>query len=156
MSKIKPWEISKLSCKQDLTSSAQIILLQRLDSFLSSINLFFTEISMDNLHLVRISLRRLRYPMELFPNCFNRKKYLNFYKILSSLQDLSGEVRDLDILKQNLNSYFKKDKSKTEEINFSKIDLKKNQLQTDLKLELMKFIHGKELKDFRKLINHHI
>lgn len=94
--------------------------------------------------------------MEVFLKYFDRKKYLSFYKIVSSLQDLSGEVRDLDILKQNLNIYCNKDTSKTEEINLSKIDIKKEQFQSNLKLELMKFIHGKELKDFKKLINHHI
>lgn len=156
MSKTKHWEISNLSYKQDLTSSAKIILRQRLETLLSAVNLYFNEISMENLHQVRISLRRLRYPMELFLKCFNRKKYLSFYKIVSSLQDLTGEVRDLDILKQNMISYCKKDKSKTEKINFCKIDIKKNQLQSNLKLELMKFIHGKELKDFKKLINQHI
>jgi len=156
MSKTKPWEISKLSIKQNLTPSAKIILRQRLESFLSSINLYLLEINPENLHQVRISLRRLRYPMEVFLKYFDRKKYWSFYKIVSSLQDLSGEVRDLDILKQNLNIYCNKDKSKTEEINFSKIDIKKEQFQSNLKLELMKFIHGKELKDFKKLINHHI
>jgi len=156
MSKTKPWEISKLSIKQNLTPSAKIILRQRLESFLSSLNLYLSEINSENLHQVRISLRRLRYPMEVFLKYFDRKKYWSFYKIVSSLQDLSGEVRDLDILKQNLNIYCNKDKSKTEEINFSKIDIKKEQFQSNLKLELMKFIHGKELKDFKKLINHHI
>jgi len=156
MSKTKPWEISKLSIKQNLTPSAKIILRQRLESFLSSINLYLSEINPENLHQVRISLRRLRYPMEVFLKYFERKKYLSFYKIVSSLQNLSGEVRDLDILKQNLNIYSDKDTSKTEEINFSKIDIKKEQFQSNLKLELMKFIHGKELKDFKKLINHHI
>ncbi|OGU81271.1 MAG: hypothetical protein A2W11_05710 [Ignavibacteria bacterium RBG_16_35_7] len=123
---------------------------------MSSLNLYLSEINSENLHQVRISLRRLRYPMEVFLKYFDRKKYWSFYKIVSSLQDLSGEVRDLDILKQNLNIYCNKDKSKTEEINFSKIDIKKEQFQSNLKLELMKFIHGKELKDFKKLINHHI
>ncbi len=156
MSKTKPWEISKLSIKQNLTPSAKIILRQRLESFLSSINLYLSEINPENLHQVRISLRRLRYPMEVFLKYFDRKKYWSFYKIVSSLQDLSGEVRDLDILKQNLNIYCNKDTSKTEEINLSKIDIKKEQFQSNLKLELMKFIHGKELKDFKKLINHHI
>ena len=105
MSKTKPWEISKLSIKQNLTPSAKIILRQRLESFLSSLNLYLSEINSENLHQVRISLRRLRYPMEVFLKYFDRKKYWSFYKIVSSLQDLSGEVRDLDILKQNLNIY---------------------------------------------------
>jgi len=48
MAKTKPWEILNLSCKQDLSSSARIILSQRLESLLSSINSYFTEVSIEN------------------------------------------------------------------------------------------------------------
>jgi CHAD domain-containing protein len=156
MSRTKPWEIPKLSIKQNLATSAKIILRQRLKSFLSSLKLYLSEVNPENLHLLRISLRRLRYPMELFIKCFDRKTFLSFYKIISSLQDLSGQVRDLDILRENINIYFINDKSEAEGKNFKKIDIKREQLQNDLKFELMKFLHGKELKDFKKLINRHI
>ena len=156
MAKTKSWEISKLSCKQDLTSAAKVILNQRLENLLSGINYYFTDISSENLHQVRISLRRVRYSMELFLKCFNRKKYMGFYKIISSLQDISGEVRDLEILKQNLKRFSKGSALKADKINFTKIEVEKNQFQSRLKLELMKFMHGKELKDFKKLINLHI
>ena len=156
MSKTKLWEISKLSCKQDLSTSAKIILSQRLDLLLSSINLYFAEINIEKLHQVRISLRRMRYPMELFVKCFNRKRYLSFYKIISSLQNSSGEIRDLDLFKMNLSKYFKKDKFKVENVIAENLDIKKNKLESNFKLELMEFIHGKELKEFGKLINHRL
>lgn len=94
--------------------------------------------------------------MEVFIKCFNRKKYLSFYKIISSLQDSSGFVRDLDVLKQNFETYNKTDNSKFEEITLNKIIVKRGQLQSKFKLELMKFIHSKELQEFKKIINHHI
>jgi len=62
MSKTKHWEISNLSYKQDLTSSAKIILRQRLETLLSAVNLYFNEISMENLHQVRISLKKVKIP----------------------------------------------------------------------------------------------
>lgn len=155
MPKTKNWEITHLSTEEDLTSSAKVILCQRLDSLLASISSYFSEINEENLHQVRISLRRVRYSMELFIKCFNRKKYLSFYKIVSSLQDISGSVRDLDVLKQNLKYFWSDNKSAKKNINFNKVDENKNLLQANLKLELMKFIHSKELKEFKKLINHH-
>jgi len=155
MPKTKNWEINKLSPKGDLTSSAKVILCQRLDSLLVSISSYLLEINEENLHQVRIALRRVRYSMELFIKCFNRKKYLSFYKNVSSLQDLSGSVRDLDILKQNLNNFYSDHKSKNKDIDFDRIGEKKNLLESNLKLELMKFVHSKELKEFKKLINHH-
>ena len=155
MPKTKNWEITHLSIEEDLTSSAKVILCQRLDSLLASISSYFSEINEENLHQVRISLRRVRYSMELFIKCFNRKKYLGFYKIVSSLQDISGSVRDLDVLKQNLKYFWSDNKPSKKNINFNKVDENKNLLQSNLKLELMKFIHSKELKEFKKLINHH-
>ncbi len=116
MTKIKTWEIKELSRKENLISSAKIILQNRLENLLKSITSYFNEINEENLHKLRIALRRLRYPMEVFIKCFNRKKYLSFYKIISSLQESSGFVRDLDVLKQNLETYNKTDNSKFEEI----------------------------------------
>lgn len=156
MTKIKTWEIKELSRKENLVSSAKIILQNRLENLLKSISSYFNEINEKNLHKLRIALRRLRYPMEVFIKCFNRKKYLSFYKIISSLQESSGFVRDLDVLKQNLETYNKTDNSKFEEINLNKIIVKKGQLQSKFKIELMKFIHSKELKEFKKIISHHI
>ena len=156
MTKIKTWEIKELSRKENLVSSAKIILQNRLENLLKSIASYFNEINEENLHKLRIALRRLRYPMEVFIKCFNRKKYLSIYKIISSLQESSGFVRDLDVLKQNLETYNKTDNSKFEEIDLNKIIVMKGQLQSKFKLELMKFIHSKELKEFKKIISHHI
>lgn len=155
MSETKTWEISKLSCKSNLADSAKVILQNRTDGLMNSIMNYLDKTSEDNLHEIRISIRRLRYPMEVFIKCFNRKKYLSFYKSLSKLQDKSGDVRDLDIFKKNLVTFQKQNNSHLKKINFDAIDSHKNELQANLKLDLMKFIHGKELKAFKKMINSH-
>ena len=54
MPKTKNWEITHLSTEEDLTSSAKVILCQRLDSLLASISSYFSEINEENLHQVRI------------------------------------------------------------------------------------------------------
>lgn len=150
MAKIKNWEIKKLNKKDDLTSSSVIILKQRFHQLLNSIEIYFLKSNEDNLHNVRIALRRVRYSMELFTKCFNRKKYLELYKTISELQDLSGAVRDLDIFGKNLIEF---GYSKTsEQISLGVIE-KKNKLEANFKLELSKFLHSKSLKDFKKLID---
>ncbi len=152
MPKNKSWEISKLSSKQDFTASAKVILHQRLNEVIWTINLYFNKISSENLHQIRIALRRIRYPMEVFLKCFNRKKYLSFYKKISLLQDSTGELRDLDVFRQNFISSSNKYLSAKDEEVLMNIENRKEQLQKNLKLELMKMIHSKELKDFKKLI----
>lgn len=153
MPKTKSWEIKQVSCKKDLASSAKVILQQRMRNLLNSVSTYLKEMNEENLHQLRITLRRFRYASELFIKCFNRKKYLSFYKRISSLQDLSGEIRDLDVFKQNLQVFGSSDAANTALIDFNKIEYNKNQIQTKFKMELMKFIHGKQLKEFKKFID---
>lgn len=150
MAKIKNWEIKKLSKKDDLTSSSIIILKQRFNQLLNSIEIYFLKSNEENLHKVRIALRRVRYSMELFAKCFNRKKYLVLYKTITELQDLSGAVRDLDIFGKNLVEF---GYTKSSEQTSLRVIEKKNKLEANYKLELSKFLHSKSLKDFKKLID---
>lgn len=156
MSKPKSWEIPRLSPKKDLSYSAKTVLKQRLNCLLTIINKYLTNTNSKNLHAVRISLRRVRYPMELFLSCFDRKKYLNFYKAISKLQDLSGEVRDMEIFTNNISVYFVDDPLIKQKIFTNQFEGNKERLQSKLKLEIMKFVHGKNLKELNRMIKNHV
>jgi len=104
MSKIKKWEIEGIKKKQNVCKAGKIIIKSRLDHLIKTIDNYFNEQSVENLHQVRIALRRVRYNMELFIVCFNRKLHLRLYKMVEVLQDNSGFVRDLDVFKENINS----------------------------------------------------
>jgi CHAD domain-containing protein len=89
--------------------------------------------------------------MELFTSCFDKKKFLIFFKKIEFLQDISGKVRDLDVLTQNMNS-LKEENIRITRLAFKRIREQKGNLKEDLKLELMKFIHSKALSNFQKLL----
>jgi CHAD domain-containing protein len=91
--------------------------------------------------------------MELFTCCFEGKKFSSFYKIIERLQDQSGLLRDLDVLKVNINSLITNEKLKISGKIFKKIEEKRSELKAALKLELMKFTHRKALKNFNSLIS---
>ena len=152
MSKSK-WEIKELNNDIPFGESSKIILSNRLNNLLNSIEVFFKEDTEENLHDIRIALRRLRYNMELFIVCFDSKKFLSFYKKIEHLQDQSGLLRDLDVLKVNINSLIIKEKLKISNRMFKKIEEKRNELKASLKLELMKFNHSKALKNFISLLS---
>ena len=152
MSKSK-WEIKGLSNELPFGDSAKIILTNRLTNLLNSIDIFFKDDNEENLHDIRIALRRLRYNMELFTICFDRKKFSSFYKIIERLQDQSGLLRDLDVLKVNINSLTTSEKLKVSGKIFKKIEEKRSELKAALKLELMKFTHSKALKNFSSLLS---
>ncbi len=149
----RKWEIEKLKESKQLKRSANLILKNRIESLLFYTDKYFNNQSVENLHDVRIALRRVRYSMELFIVCYDKKVFLKFYNRVQSLQDLSGAVRDVDITTENINSLIAENQIKIELGFLNKTSEKKNQLEEKFKLELMKFTLNKTYKDFLKIIS---
>jgi CHAD domain-containing protein len=152
MAKKKKWEIENINKQLRYDEASLIVLNQRLITLLHSIRLFFEEESVENLHEIRISLRRLRYSMETFLICFDQKKFMRIYKIISNLQDLTGSLRDLDVLTENVNILINEKGVKVTKKFQQEIELKKNDLREEIKISLIKFIHSKSLSSFKKML----
>ena len=148
----RKWEIDKLKDSKQFKKSANLILRNRIESLQSSVDKYFKELSIENLHSVRIALRRVRYSMELFIVCYDKKIFIKFYNKVQLLQDLSGNVRDVDISLENINSLLLDNKININSEIIDKANEKKILLEENFKLELMKFTLSKVLKDFLKLI----
>jgi len=153
MSTTKKWEIQELEKQKSFCKAGKIILKSRIDYLLTSIDNYFKDKSVENLHNVRIALRRVRYNMELFISCYERKQFLRFYKKVENLQDLSGLARDLDVFKGNIKSLIEVEKVRINRSLLKTVDEKRHNLENNLEIELMKFLHSKTLKDFYKLLN---
>lgn len=150
MAKKRKWEIESLKKSKSLSSVAKTILNERIDTLLEIVIRYFENTSVENLHDLRIALRRVRYSMELFLVCFEKKLFLRFYYRIEKLQDLSGSVRDLDVLLENVNSLHEKGKIKSITELKENVILKKIELEEKFKIDLMKFLHSKIFKDFAK------
>jgi CHAD domain-containing protein len=147
MSKRKSWEIKGLKKSALICDAAKLIIQQRISVLLAKIDEYFKEESDVSLHQVRIAIRRIRYNLELFTDCFEKKLFLKFYETVNELQDKTGELRDLDVLKLNLNSLFKIEKAAMPPHILTKIDNKKLALREIVNLELLRFKHSKILKE---------
>jgi CHAD domain-containing protein len=152
MPKKYKWEVKGLSAGKSFEESAKLVLQQRLQSLTKSVKKFFEEESVDNLHEIRIALRRLRYNMEIFIECFDKDKFITFYELVEHLQDLTGTKRDLDVLAENIKNICNGGKNSSANAFLKKVEAKTEVLKESLKLELMKFTHSKELKEFDKLL----
>jgi len=144
------WEIEKLKFSKQLKKSANLILNDRIQSLLSFVGKYFNNPNIKNLHDVRIALRRVRYTMELFIVCYDKKTFLKFYKRIQSLQDISGSVRDVDVSIENINSLVSENKIKIDSAFLLKAGENKYPLEEKFKLELMKFTLSKSFKDYLK------
>jgi len=153
MAKQKKWEIKEIKKGGRVSNAAKLIIGTRLNHLLETIEKYFDKMDVDNLHNVRISLRRVRYNMELFISCFNRKQFLGVYNAVQELQDLSGAVRDLDVFKENINALVQIEKARVNKTVLQKVEKKRKKLEEELKLALMKFVHSKKLKNFYKLVS---
>jgi len=153
MAKQKKWEIKEIKKGGRVSNAAKLIIGTRLSHLLETIEKYFDKMDVDNLHNVRISLRRVRYNMELFISCFNRKQFLGVYNAVQELQDLSGAVRDLDVFKENINALVQIEKARVNKTVLQKVEKKRKKLEEELKLALMKFVHSKKLKNFYKLVS---
>jgi CHAD domain-containing protein len=152
MAKYYKWEIKELSADKSLKVSSKSAMQQRLQSVTLAIKKYFEEETPENLHEIRIALRRLRYNMEIFISCFDKNKFIAFYQIVEHLQDMTGTTRDFDVLAENMRN-ISKGKINLKTNSFLKnIETKNCRLKELLTLDLMKFTHSKELKDFSKIL----
>lgn len=152
MAKSKKWEIKRLQKKQSFKKSSQIVLENRLKSTIKSIRKYLSDNSAENLHSMRIAIRRMRYSMEIFIECFERKKFLVLYNSIVELQDQSGEVRDLDVLLDNISS-FKAESGISDLTTIEKNILRKKEiLSNTLHLKLEGFLGSNIVKDFKGLL----
>ena len=106
----------------------------------------------ENLHETRIAIRRLRYNMEIFISCFNKAKFIAFYQLVEQLQDMTGTKRDLDVLQENIKNICSGENNFKFNSILDQVREKDKQLHESLILELMKFTHSKELKEFNKML----
>ncbi|HCY76076.1 MAG TPA: hypothetical protein DHV28_09165 [Ignavibacteriales bacterium] len=146
----RKWEIEKLKDSKQFKKSANLILRNRIDSLLNYTQSYFKNLTVENLHDVRIALRRVRYSMELFIVCYDKKIFIKFYNKVQLLQDLSGSVRDVDITIENFDALVSENNVKIDSEIINKAVDKKILLEEKFKLELMSFTLSKVLKDFLK------
>jgi CHAD domain-containing protein len=141
------WRIKGPDKQTAFYAAGKVILSKRFKALIKNIRAYFNDESVERLHEIRISLRRLRYTLEVFYCCFDSKIFFPFYKSIEHLQDLTGNVRDLDVFKENT-LVIAEGKIKMSAL-MNKLDSKRFELSETLRLELMKFIHNKETKDFK-------
>lgn len=153
MSKKRKWEIEDLKKNKSLINIAETILNNRIDNFLETVIRYFEDNTAENLHDLRISIRRVRYSMELFLICFEKKLFVRFYNNVEKLQDLSGAVRDLDVLLENVKTLSEKSEIKSNPELTNQVLNKKSDLEETFKFEMMKFLHSKNFKDFTKALH---
>ena len=156
----KKWFVSGIKLNNTFYNEGKRVLRQKLSQVLSNMDKYLKTHDVEDLHQLRISIRRLRYPLEIFINFFPKKLFWNFYNKINQLQDSTGHGRDLDVMLIRLVK-FQDDLKVTfpvemfdslknqRDIYYSEIDVEVNELLKDPVLDEVK-----ELIDYNRFVKH--
>jgi CHAD domain-containing protein len=156
----KKWYISGIKINNSFFTEGKRVLRQRLSQVLLYMNRYLETHDVEDLHQLRISVRRLRYPIEVFINFFPRKTFSDFYTKMNELQDLSGFGRDTDVMIMKLTKYQKENKISLPFELFEFLKSHKDDYYYRLDEEVKKFLDDptlqeiKELTDYNKYVKH--
>lgn len=146
------WKIKNLEGNYSFKRAAEIILKERIKKVSVNIKLYLKEENPKRLHDVRISIRRLRYNLELFYTFFDTKRFIKFYNILVDLQDATGSVRDIYITYENISLYNKEEEIGIQKQVFDKMEERQKVLIEGLRIQFLSFLKSNDMKIFIKLI----
>ncbi|MDE0482648.1 MAG: CHAD domain-containing protein [Candidatus Poribacteria bacterium] len=100
----KPQKITGLNPKQSFRENARIILRQKVEEVYSWEQFIQDPEKREELHNMRISIKRLRYTMEFFAINYD-KHFTEFIKTIIDLQDILGDIHDSDVVLEVLVDY---------------------------------------------------
>ena len=106
----KPQKIIGLNPKQSFRQNARTVLPQRLEEVYSWEQYINDPERRDELHNMRISVKRLRYTMEFFAVNYD-SRFSDILGVVIDLQDILGDIHDSDVILDILTDYKKSSQS---------------------------------------------
>ncbi len=151
MSYRKKFHFRGLKPKQSFADSTQPVLSHHFDRVYDRSDQYRREPTEENLHDLRIALRRFRYVLELYAGIIKPARFEEIYELAVSLQNVLGERRDLDVMRARLDLIYRE--ADAEFPNLIAADLARNRELLDLKIQetLTQFTENKQI---RKVIGH--
>jgi CHAD domain-containing protein len=144
----KKYKIKGLKVNLRFEEAAVIINKYRYNIVLKRASQYMEDPSTEHLHDLRIAIRRLRYSLENFKICYSKNEFLIIIEYTKFLQDVIGEVRDMDVLPEKLKNLAEEAKISIPEELYFVIDSKKNKGREKIKEELIKFLKNRTISDF--------
>ena len=100
----KAWKVKGIRKKRSYHYNGQIILAVKIEEVYSWAEAIHNPANIKELHNLRISVKRLRYSMELFAINYD-ERFKHFLAVMEDLQDLLGDIHDCDVIETFLIDY---------------------------------------------------
>ena len=146
MARDKKFKIAGLKSKESFSDAAKLILKHKLKIIFNEISGYQENNSPENLHSLRIALRRFRYNLEIFYSCIKPKLFNRVYDYVQNTQDIIGELRDLDVLIEKIRNLENEIGINVPESFVENISKERSRLRTIIQMELTAFKINEDLK----------
>lgn len=100
----KPLTLTGVKPEKAYHTNARIILPQKVEEVYMWENFIWDSERSEELHNMRISIKRLRYSMEFF-TCNYDEQFINCLHTIIDLQDILGDIHDNDVVIDTLTNY---------------------------------------------------
>ena len=115
----KAWKVKGVKPQKSYRRNASIILSAKIAEVYSWDNYIGDPENIEELHNMRISIKRLRYSMEIFSVNYDQK-FNESLQIWVDLQKLLGEIHDCDVGQDVLTDYLKAHKLSRRQCRYSR------------------------------------
>lgn len=142
MSLKKKFNIKNLDINKKFHKNSHIVLEDKLKKIYRLLKKYLLHQDPENLHQLRIAVRKFRYVSEIFVVCFKEKEFQILYNRIKELQDILGKGRDVDVFTEKLKIYNNEMTINKNLIN--KLEKEREQIYSTIKEELVKFANQKK------------
>jgi CHAD domain-containing protein len=156
----RKWFVSGIKINNSFYNEGKRVLRQKLSQVLKNVDSYLKTHEVDDLHQLRISIRRLRYPLEIFINFFPKKLFWEFYNKINKLQDSTGHGRDLDVMMIRLLKYQDDLKITLPTEIFDNLKSQRDHYYSEIDIEVSALIKDplldevKEIIDYNRFVKH--
>lgn len=102
----KAGKIIGVEPQRSYRANARIILPQKVEEVYTWERFIRDPARREELHNMRISIKRLRYTMELFDRAYKpKKRFTEYLAVIVDLQEILGDIHDCDVVLEVLTNY---------------------------------------------------
>ena len=146
MSYRKKFRIARLKTRESFEDSREVVLAHYLKRVFKFADRYKEQNSADNLHNLRIALRRFRYVFELYAPLVKPGRFSEVYELAVHLQNVLGDRRDVDVMHDRLLSIYRVSDGELPNLITADLEQSKALLSTQIDKTLAEFLRNKQVR----------
>lgn len=146
MSYRKKFHIAGLGGKTRFAGTLKPVMAHHIARTQARIASYLQNPESENLHNLRIALRRFRYILELYCDTIKPKPFKKVYELAVHLQNVLGERRDIDVMHEKLLTICRNANTEIPAYISEQLAASRQRLESEIVNSLNEFLRHKQIK----------